>query len=190
MHPPETTYPCCCDDCKQECFVKTGLAIEALDIYQARKFFVTSYLEFQNNILIPIINEKLPNNKVMTFTIPWLFESSLLEISRYLSKYTHIIEWDYNLSPSRLRSLPGRLLNYKMLGLHVWFMPTAGFSFDPSSNASDQIAALEEQLRLVDEVSVDGVVHFLGPKLSAYLIETSYKMLITNKTGGLGLNSF
>ena len=178
LHPPETTYPCCCDDCKQYCLEKTSLQLEEINIDDARKFFVTSYLEFQNDILIPIIYEKLPDNKVMTFTIPWLFERSFAEISGYFLRYTHLIEWDYNLSPSRLSSVPERLYNYKMLGLDVWFMPTAGFSFDPSSPASTQIAALEEQIRLVDEASVDGIVYFLGPKLSLYLIETCYNTLI------------
>lgn len=190
LHPPETTYPCCCHDCKQYCLANTGLELEALDIYQARKIFVTSYLKFQQDILIPIIHEKLPDNKVMTFTIPWLFERSLTEIFGYFSRYTHIIEWDYNLSPSRLSSLPERLHNYKMLGPDIWFMPTAGFSFDPSSPTSTQISALEDQLRLVNDALIDGVVHFLGPRLSAYLVETSYKTLISDKYSSLQLHSF
>ena len=99
LHPPESAYPCACDRCNSIFFSEYGKSIEEADTETARQFFIKTYLEFQCNSLFPLIKKMLPDCSKMMFTVPWLFESSLLSISPFISKELTIIEWDYNLDP-------------------------------------------------------------------------------------------
>jgi len=177
LHPPETINPCYCQCCQNKYFSQTNEKLNEVEVAQARVFFTCSYLEFQEKVLVELISHQLPNCKKITFTIPWLFEQSMHDIAPYFAKYTTLIEWDYNLSQQRLWSLTNRLERYKLLTPELWFMPTAGFSFDPSLPRIEQIQSLQEQMSLALDARIDGLVQFLGPKVVDFLFETSYKAL-------------
>lgn len=185
LHPPESAYPCYCEQCCNQFLRESGSELRIEPINVARKFFISSYLKFQTDILLAQIKSKLTHVNLFTFSIPWLFEDAFEEISQYLPKELTIIEWDYNLSPDRLLSLPTRLQLYKNLGFKILFMPTAGFSFDPNGCLDEQINAIKTQLDIVEEMEVEGIAHFIGPKVSEYLVQTSRKSLTERHSLGM-----
>lgn len=178
LHPPESAYPCYCEKCCNLFFLATNKNLKEESVTLARKFFISSYLEFQSNYLFTQIKSKLPECMLFTFSIPWLFETVFEEISINISKDIKIIEWDYNLSSDRIITLFDRLTLYKKLGFEVLFMPTAGFSFNPSQSLDEQVDSVHNQLIIAEEADSIGIVHFLGPKLSEHLIQTSRRNLI------------
>jgi hypothetical protein len=182
LHPPESAYPCVCSSCQIKFEKKNGLQLLRADKELAREFFITSYMEFQNESLFPLIKKLKQKCNQLTFTIPWFFESSFHTISSIISKETVIIEWDYNLDPRRIEGLAKRLENYRSYGNSVWFMPSAGFSFSKETSLVEQINAVLNQIGIAEEVGVDAVVHFLGPKTSEFIDETSVKACLSQKT--------
>ncbi|MBA2650364.1 MAG: hypothetical protein H0U75_12380 [Legionella sp.] len=176
LHPPESAYPCNCQECETKFYSQTNKSLTS-SVEMGRQFFIKSYLEFQKEILFPIIKKSLPTCKQMTFTIPWLFERSFNVIAPFISKETVIIEWDYNLDLKRIESLKSRLNEYMSLGHKVWFMPTAGFSFSNEQSIDEQIHLVQKQLKIAEDAGTEGIVHFLGPRRSKFLVETSMKSL-------------
>lgn len=178
LHPPESAYPCSCESCAELFFSATRTLLRDATDATAKKFFISSYLKFQDQSLFSLIRDRLPRCDLLTFSIPWLFEIEFNTISDHISRNVSIIEWDYNLSDQRIASLQARLNHYMELGYSVYFMPTAGFSFDIQKSLDKQVNAVHTQLRIAEELDVAGVVHFLGPKLSEHILETSRKTAI------------
>jgi hypothetical protein len=177
LHPPETITPCLCQQCS-ECFlIEKGYALVDAAFEEQRKFFTLSYLNYQNSTLFPIVRDLFPKINAYTFTIPWLFENCFNEVICFIDDNVAIIEWDYNLSDERVSSLSQRIEMYKSRGNKVWFMPSAGFSFDERKDISDQIQSVKLQVELAIESEVDGISYFLGPKVSRHFDETSIKSL-------------
>lgn len=161
FHPPESIFYCGCPFCCSKYSAQNcGQLIEA-SFRDQRKFFITSYLEFQLRDIFPLAN----NKKLFTFTIPWLFESQIETILASIPLDVTIIDWDYNLEPSRVSTVAERIQNYRRLGHKVWFMPTGGFSFDANSNFEQQIRSLGEQVAAAKESKIDALVPFLGPRI-------------------------
>jgi hypothetical protein len=175
LHPPESAYPCCCESCVSKFYKSTGTNLYEADLSTSRKFYIKSYLEYQEKVLFELIRKSKPNCKLLTFTIPWLFEGCFDELSHLISKEIFLIEWDYNLQTTRIEGLQNRLREYMNFGNPVWFMPTAGFSFCNDTSIQEQIHAVFLQMKIAEESGVKGIVHFLGPKISNSLIETSRK---------------
>ncbi|MDX1836483.1 hypothetical protein [Legionella taurinensis] len=174
LHPPESISPCCCIECLETFFITNKCEMNLNDISAHREFFITSYLRFQSE-LHSLIARELPQCQQLTFTIPWLYENSFDALGLLIPRDVIIIEWDYNLNPARISSVKQRIEKYRSLGHTLWFMPTAGFSFDPQEPIHDQLRALYYQLEVVETLDVDGIIHFLGPKKSAFINETSIK---------------
>lgn len=179
LHPPETINPCLCEQCSALFLKEKGHALSDVVFEEKRKFFTLSYLNYQNSCLFPIIKECLPCARTYTFTIPWLFENYFDDVICFIDKNTSIIEWDYNLSDKRISSLPERIEMYKSRENSVWFMPSAGFSFDEDENIDDQIHAVQLQLSIAMDAGVEGISYFLGPKISRYFHETSINTFTT-----------
>lgn len=177
LHPPESVSPCCCSCCCELFFNWSGVQLTEAPIDIARKFFISSYLEYQQNGLFRLIKQQLPSCELMMFTIPWFFEQFFDEIRSNISKEVMIIEWDYNLSEERVNSLANRLEKYVSSGYKVCFMPTAGFSFDLNQLIDTQVEAVHHQINIAESCNVDGIVHFLGPKMSDYFTQTSRQNL-------------
>ena len=116
LHPPESAYPCNCPKCETLFYNQTRKSLKSMKLEVGRQFFIKSYLEFQKEILFPLIKRSLPGCQQITFTIPWVFEGSFRFISPLISKETVIIEWDYNLDQNRIASLRSRLSEYMSLG--------------------------------------------------------------------------
>ena len=68
-------------------------------------------------------------------------------------------------------------------GNTVWFMPTAGFSFSNEPSIEEQIHAVQQQLKIAEEVGTKGIIHFIGPKKSQFLVETSMKNFVDSNFG-------
>ena len=151
-------------------------------MFDARRFFITSYLNYQNQVLVKVVNTLLPLTKILSFTVPWLFESNLKDILPFLSKDITIIDWDYNLDNERVTTLAKRMNEYQSRGYEIWFMPSAGFSFSKDISEIDQINGVHAQIEAAEASDVAGIIHFLGPKISDYLIQTSRKYLNELKT--------
>ena len=179
LHPPESAYPCSCLECKKLFLMKYDKGLPEFD--EAREFFITTYLSFQNTVLFPLIQKIKPDCKLYTFTIPWMFESSFKLISPLISKEIIIIDWDYNLDLNRISTLGKRLTEYISAGNKIWFMPTAGFSFNKDDSIEKQITLVHEQIEIAESNGVSGIIHFLGPKNSDYIVETSRKFLLVNQ---------
>lgn len=182
LHPPESAYPCECSLCQERFSKEYGEGVTKVDVEKMRQFFITSYLAVQNERFFPLIRNQLSKCKLLLFTIPWLFESSFNLISPLINKDTVIIDWDYNLDSERIKTLRTRLDKYMSLGNEVWFMPTAGFSFNSDSSIDEQVSSVHEQIEIAENVGVKGVVHFLGPKTSDYIFETSVKSLLNRNS--------
>jgi hypothetical protein len=179
LHPPESAYPCSCMICHDTFKIATGLNIFSADQKLVREFFIKSYLKFQNENLFPLIKSNNQKCKLFTFTIPWFFEQSFESIIPHIPKEIVIIDWDYNIDAARIDGLSDRLNVYRSYGHSVWFMPSAGFSFDKNSSLRDQIESVIHQIEIAVNTGVDGVIHFLGPKSSEFIDETSFKTFLT-----------
>lgn len=177
LHPPESLNPCLCISCCTLFKKQYELNLKGVPFHAQRKFFILSYMRFQEEILIPKISSIQPFKDLYTFTVPWLFESSYSEVIKYIPPSVTIIEWDYNLNKDRVMSISERIKKYKELGNRVIFMPTAGFSFNFQSNIDEQISLVHEQIRLAKDEEVNGIIHFLGPKSSDYLVETGLQAM-------------
>ncbi|WP_126339661.1 hypothetical protein [Legionella spiritensis] len=182
FHPPEATYPCQCSCCCEKYESEHHESLKEASLDDARKFFITSYLKYQNDVLVALVNRYLPSTKIFSFTVPWLFESNLTSVLALIPKEITIIDWDYNLDSKRISKLPERLTNYLNAGNDVWFMPSAGFSFSTQLPIPDQIEAVHRQIKIAEELGVSGISHFLGPKTSDYLVETSRKEIVESKS--------
>ncbi|RUQ81720.1 hypothetical protein [Legionella septentrionalis] len=169
IHPPESLFGCQCRFCGNALLTLHGKSIEFASQNELRRFFITSYLQFQKEIIFKL----LPDSKLYTFTIPWLFEENIVLMCSYIPKHVTIIDWDYNLAPKRLAELAARLNAYLSTDHEVLFMPTAGFSFDTSSNIEEQIQAVHKQIKAARNTDISGIISFLGPKLSCYMEETA-----------------
>lgn len=176
LHPPESASPCvcslCCDIYKKE----TGLNLKEETFQNKCSFFINSYLKFQNNILIPSIQERLPDCEMMQFTIPWFFEINFNDLLSYIPTYITLIEWDYNLEEARINGLSLRLKKYIDIGYKVIFMPTAGFSINSESKVENQIKSIHRQIHIAEESGCVGITHFIGPRISEYMEKTSHEM--------------
>lgn len=172
LHPPELVFPCGCIECLEAFYITNKSDLNPNDISAHRDFFITSYLRFQRE-LHSLIAKELPQCPQLTFTIPWLYENSFDVLGPLIPKDVIIIEWDYNLNPARISSIRQRIEKYRSLGHTLWFMPTAGFSFDLKESIEEQLSALYYQLEVVEALGMDGIIHFLGPKKSAFITETS-----------------
>ena len=172
LHPPESAYPCECATCNELFFQKYRAPIYQSDPRLVRSFFIETYLVFQNNQLFPIIDRLLPKTTKIMFTIPWLFESSWQRINHLIPPEVTLIEWDYNLEPDRVLSLRNRLLQYLVSNRKLWFMPSAGFSFDDQKNIPEQIEAVLNQVRTAIGAGASAVIYFLGARSSAWIHET------------------
>jgi hypothetical protein len=177
LHPPETTSPCLCDKCSEIFFNEKGCNLVDATLEEQRKFFTLSYLNYQNSSLFLIVRDLLPGACTYTFTIPWLFEKFFSEVIGFIGNDVSIIEWDYNLSHERISSLSQRIEMYQSRGNKVWFMPSAGFSFNEEKDIDEQIQSVKLQIELVMDSNVEGVSYFLGPKISRYFDETSIQSL-------------
>jgi hypothetical protein len=175
LHPPESFAPCLCNQCSKLFFSENGYKIVDAPFKEQRKYFILSYLKYQNNSLFPIVRNILPGIGMYTFTIPWLFEDCAKEVLKFIDEEISIIEWDYNLSPERISSLVQRIDIYKSKGNKVWFMPSAGFSFNKNKDIDKQIQAVRTQVKVALNANVDGISYFIGPKMSDYFHETSFK---------------
>lgn len=180
LHPPESAYPCGCIQCKEKYFLKHQKSLNPNNVEIHREFFIKSYLEFQGE-LHSLISKEFPQCKQLTFTIPWLYENSFDTLGQLIPKNTIIIEWDYNLEPSRISSIKQRIEKYMSLGHTIWFMPTAGFSFNTSESIEEQLKLLYQQIEAVEDMNVGGIIHFLGPKKSTFITETSMLKLVESK---------
>ena len=180
LHPPEFVYPCVCNACKIQFNASGNRSIDWGNLEKRRAFFIKSYFAFQRDLLFPQIKRYLPRCTHLTFTIPWIFEDFFTEIVPFISKETTLIEWDYNLNFDRIASLKLRLCNYMSFGHALWFMPTAGFSFSNKQSTEEQIAAVKHQLNIAKETGVQGIIHFLGPLESKFLVETRVRVLSTS----------
>lgn len=174
LHPPESAYPCMCLKCFQIYKQETGLNLTEESFENRCSYFIKSYLKFQNNKLVPAIQKKLPHCKIMQFTIPWFFEQNFEALIPCIPKNITLIEWDYNLEEARVNSLSLRLKKYCGYGYTVIFMPSAGFSINPADNVENQIHMVHQQIQLAYETNCNGIIHFIGPRISEYLDNTSY----------------
>lgn len=174
LHPPESIYPCFCQNCSS--LFKKKYEIDMLRITDdvARQFYLDSYLEFQNNYLEKDIKSFLPHVQIYTFTIPWLFELSFGKSIQKISNETVIIDWDYNLSRSRINKLHRRLINYGKYDHQIWFMPTAGFGLDKTKKIQHQINNVRKQIKIAIDSDVSGIIHFIGPYLNLDLKKTNF----------------
>ena len=91
LHPPEAAYPCNCQKCETLFYTQAKKSLKSIGFESSRQFFIKSYLEFQNEVLFPLIQRSLPGCQPITFTIPWLFERSFDVIAPLISKETVII---------------------------------------------------------------------------------------------------
>ncbi|QRN04434.1 hypothetical protein GH742_11400 [Legionella sp. MW5194] len=180
LHPPESAYPCGCTQCKDKYFIRYKKLLNPNNVELHREFFIESYLEFQSELHL-LISKELPQCQQLTFTIPWLYENSFDNLGQLIPKDVIIIEWDYNLEPSRIGSIKQRLEKYMSLGHTLWFMPTGGFSFNPLEPLEDQINLLYQQIEAVENMTIDGIIQFLGPKKSIFMTETNPQKLIESK---------
>ncbi|KTD48656.1 hypothetical protein Lrub_1007 [Legionella rubrilucens] len=180
LHPPESAYPCGCTQCKDKYFIRYKESLNPNNIENHREFFIKSYLEFQSE-LHSLISKELPQCQQATFTIPWLYENSFDIVGQLIPKDVIIIEWDYNLEPSRISSIKKRIEKYMSLGHTIWFMPTGGFSFNPLEPADDQINLLYQQIEAVEDMTIGGIIHFLGPRKSTFMTETSLQKFFESK---------
>lgn len=174
FHPPESIYPCFCEYCCK--LFKSNYEKNMLEVSDeiARKFYLESYLDFQKNRLETIIKKSLTKKQLYTFTVPWLFEQSFAKISKYISKDIVIIDWDYNLSTSRINQLCKRLSDYQQHGHRVWFMPTAGFGFDKNQEIQGQVKKVKKQMEIAVDSGVSGIIHFVGPSFLVDLKKTNF----------------
>ena len=177
LHPPETISPCLCEKCSELFLKEKGYNLVDATLEEQRKFFTLSYLNYQNNVLFPIVVGLLPGVCAYTFTIPWLFENCFNEVVDFIDNDISIIEWDYNLSDERISSLPQRIEMYQSRGNKVWFMPSAGFAFNENKDINEQIQLVKLQIELAMDANVEGISYFLGPKISRHFDETSIKKL-------------
>lgn len=174
LHPPESIHPCFCKQCCELFEIKYNKKMLEVSDEVAREFYLESYLVFQKKSLEKEIKFLLPNVQLYTFTVPWLFEQTFEKIEHLISKETIIIDWDYNLSTSRIQGLNKRLLSYQLHNHGLWFMPTAGFGFDKSKDTQKQIDKLKEQMQVAVDSHASGVVHFIGPTITIDLNKTNF----------------
>ncbi len=131
-------------------------------------------LRFQRTEVEPHVRRLLPQARLMTFTIPWVFEAAFPDIAREIDRTTVIVHWDYELSDERIEALPARLRHYQQWGHEVWFMPTAGFAFTPEQEPALQAQAVLRQVEGAVRAGARGVVYFVGPKWWPSISATSY----------------
>jgi hypothetical protein len=174
LHPPESIYPCFCDCCRKLFKIKYEKDLLDMSNEIAQEFYIETYLNFQRDFLENEIKILLPKVQLYTFTVPWLFERSFNKIVNYISKDTIIIDWDYNLNPSRINQLNKRLLDYQAHGHSVWFMPTSGFGLDQSRQIQEQISKVKKQMEIAVASNVSGIVHFVGPSFIMDLKKTNF----------------
>lgn len=175
LHPPESVYPCYCILCCEKFFLQNKSDLNDSNSKESRKFFITSYLKYQEEYLFSLIRDKLKGIKLYSFTIPWFFESNMDDISKIISKDVVLIDWDYNLSKNRISDLPNRIKKYQKNGYEIVFMPTSGFSFNEKIFLKKQVELVHLQIQLAEENKVNGIIHFIGPKLNQHIFETSIK---------------
>ena len=173
LHPPESIYPCYCTYCAELFQLKYKKDLLKASQELARDFYVESYFNFQTNLENEI--KSLKSKQLYTFTIPWLFEPSFEKIAARLSKDTILIEWDYNLSTTRVDQLKNRLTRYQKLGHHLWFMPTAGFGINQKHEFQEQLVKVQQQINLALEAKVEGIIHFVGPCITLTLEKTNFE---------------
>jgi hypothetical protein len=169
LHPPESLFICQCDLCMLDYYAHTNKIFTNSDETLLRKYFITSYFDYQRSKLYPIIKESLKNCLIYTFTIPWFFEAFFDALTSYIPTETIIIDWDYNLEQKRINGAQLRINKYLNHGYKLLFMPTSGFSFNPHESTQIQINALSKQITEVKKSAIEGIVPFLGPKKNNYM---------------------
>lgn len=174
LHPPEFLQPCFCMACQETYRRGYGRSLMAANEEEAKEFFMATNLHFQRTVLEAGIRRRLPEARLMTFTIPWVFDTHFEQIAREVDPATVIVHWDYNLTDQRVGALPSRLRQYHQFGHEVWFMPTSGFAFSPERSPAGQAAAVLRQVNSAVEAGVKGIVYFMGPKWWPTVEETSY----------------
>jgi len=172
LHPPESIYSCFCNHCCQLFNAKYNKDFLTVSDDEARYFYLESYLDFQT-ILENEIKSRV-EKQLYTFTVPWLFEPSFEKIAEKISKDTILIDWDYNLSLSRISQLKDRLTRYQKYGHRVWFMPTAGFGINQEKDMYEEFNNLQTQIKFAIDSNADGIIHFVGPRYLIDLKKTKY----------------
>ncbi len=131
-------------------------------------------LSFQKGDLEPIVKRLLPGGRRLTFTVPWVFEDHFEEIASQIPRDTTIVDWDYDLSDDRVRSLQSRLKRYQRSGHPVWFMPSCDFGITSGAPVETQAGVVLSQVQLALDAGARGIVYFMGSHWSPHVDETSH----------------
>lgn len=174
LHPPEFLQPCFCEACQESYRRIYGGSLCAASEEAAKEFFMATNLHFQRTVLEARIRRRLPEARIMTFTIPWVFNRHFAQIAKEIDPATVIVHWDYELSDERVAALPSRLKEYQQFGHEVWFMPTSGFAFSQERSRASQARAVLRQVEGALDAGVRGIVYFMGPKWWPTVEETSF----------------
>lgn len=112
LHPPEFVTGCLCDECRAAYRERTGEELREAPDEVARDFVMRTNLEFQRDVLEPVVASLIPKGRAFTFSIPWIFEASFESVADLIPAHHTIIEWDYNQVPTRIATLGERLRRY------------------------------------------------------------------------------
>lgn len=157
FHPPESIYTCKCQYCDTLFTEQYSENILSADDAIARKFFITTYLDFQKKILEKFLDNTVPSMQKYTFTIPWLFEELMPDIMKYIAQDTTLIDWDYNIDMDRINGISQRISEYKKNGHSIIFMPK-NLGLDINSNVK-----INQQITFAQRQGTDGIIQFVGP---------------------------
>jgi hypothetical protein len=174
FHPPEFGTPCFCPSCQEKYLALYGKSLLAATDQEAKRFFMTSNLYFQRTVLESVVRRHVPGARLLTFSIPWIFEAEFEQIAREIEQDTIIVDWDYNLSDDRLSLLQLRLQRYQRFGHKVWFMPTSGYAFSEARSTEEQAEGVLRQIELAIEVGVKDIIYFMGPRWWPTVAQTSW----------------
>jgi hypothetical protein len=151
-----------------------GRSLLAATDQEAKRFFMSSYLHFQRTVLERVVRRHLPTARLLTFTIPWIFEAEFEQVVGEIDQGTVIVDWDYNLSEERLRLLPSRLQRYQERGYEVWFMPTSGYAFTAEQSPREQAHRVLRQVEVARAAGARGIIYFMGPRWWPTVAQTSW----------------
>ncbi|MBC7188439.1 MAG: hypothetical protein H5U38_15545 [Calditrichaeota bacterium] len=179
LHPPEFWRPCFCDACQEEFRAAHGKSLLSATDQEAKRFFMATSLRFQRSALETSIRRYVPEVRLFTFPIPWVFEQEFEQIAKEIDLHTVIVDWDYDLREERIQRLPARLWREQQFGHEVWFMPTSGFAFSKERSASEQAELVLKQVEAALAVGIRDIVYFMGPTWWPTVEETSYYLCKT-----------
>ncbi|MCR4439368.1 MAG: beta-galactosidase [candidate division KSB1 bacterium] len=186
LHPPEFARPCFCEACQQHFRAAHGKSLLSATNQEAKRFFMATNLRFQRSTLEALIRPQAPELRLLTFTIPWVFEKEFEQIAKEIDLDTVIVDWDYDQHEERIARLPARLRRQQQFGHKVWFMLTSGFAFSNERSASEQADLVLRQVEAALAVGVRDIIYFIGPAWWPTVEQTSYYLHKMRGPGRLG----